>query len=108
TTPFEDPHREAPHARRAAADRPWRVSAVPRGPTAAPRVSQLPLLPRPPGQARRGIGTGFRPPLPVPSSPTAVFRGRRGRLGKLHWDPVTGDWRLQCASPSPLVRGLSV
>ena len=51
TTPFEDAHGQAPHARRAQAHGDGRVPAVPRAEAAAHRVPELRVLPRPPGPA---------------------------------------------------------
>src|SRR4029079_6069512 len=58
--PFEAPPRNAPHPRRAQADRPRRVPAVPRSQAAPRRLLELRLLPRTPGQGARGVSADWR------------------------------------------------
>src|SRR5262249_56285569 len=86
TTTHEDANREAPDAGRAEAGWPQRMPALPRAESAAPRVRELWLLPRP-ASAGRGRRVG---PLPVQRSGFTV-QGSRSRWGSRAGSEVSAN-----------------
>src|SRR6266702_1931199 len=76
TTTFEDANGQASHSRRPPRCRPQRMSALPRAETAAPRLCELRLLPRPAGpRGQRRIGTPHPPRPPGGGSHATIECG---------------------------------